>query len=125
MPFDTQLDEKSEPQFQAWLADESKRRKRDVSLDLQDYDLRGYWLGGGWKDTTGEGHLPDTYKKPNHPTFSVESKYHDGKEYQGGTWEGDSVFVPGLTNKKYWGDSVLTDYFLQHEKGVRLKKDKK
>ncbi|MBN1980535.1 MAG: hypothetical protein JW795_03325 [Chitinivibrionales bacterium] len=121
MPFDTQLNQENEQRFQNWVKAVSKLRGRDISKDTEDYDLRGYWINGGYKDTTGQGHMPDTYKKPNHPTFSNESIYHDGKNYVGGTWEGDSVFVPGATNLRTYGAQGLQRYFQQAEPGVQLR----
>lgn len=58
------------------------------------YEMGAYDIQGAWKDIKAgkiqfdpvNGHLPDTYKKPNHPTFSNESKYHS-KETPGGKWE--------------------------------------
>jgi len=58
------------------------------------YEMGAYDLQGAWKDIRDgkidfdpvNGHLPDTYKKPNHPTFSIESKYHS-KDTPGGKWE--------------------------------------
>lgn len=43
-----------------------------------DYDLQGYWLNNNGFPMN-DGHLPDTYKKPWHPTFSVESQYYNGQ----------------------------------------------
>jgi hypothetical protein len=54
------------------------------------YDLQGAWKdikAGKLKFDPQTGHLPDTYKKPNHITFSNESKYSDGKTFIGGKWE--------------------------------------
>ena len=121
MPFDTQLSQENEQRFNNWLAQESQRRGRDMSQDIADYDLRGYWLNGGYQDTTGRGHMPDTYKKPNHPTFSDESIYHDGRNYVGGMWEGDSVFVPGATNLRVHGAANLQNYFNTVEPNVKLR----
>jgi hypothetical protein len=120
MPFDTQLSQENEQRFRNWLAKESQRRGRDMNLDLSDYDLRGYWINGGYKDATGRGHMPDTYKKPNHPTFSNESIYHDGKNYVGGTWQGDSAFVPGATNLQFHGAAELQDYFKRVDPNIKL-----
>jgi len=120
MPFDTQLSQENEQRFKSWLAVESKRRGRDMNRDLFDYDLRGYWLNGGHRDTTGRGHMPDKYKKPNHPTFSNESIYHDGVNYIGGSWSGDSAFVPGATNLQVHGAANLQKYFNRVEPGVKL-----
>jgi hypothetical protein len=54
-----------------------------------DYDLRGAYADGMDRDPSG--HLPDTYKKPNHPTFSDESKY--APYGNPGHWVGER-FVP-------------------------------
>jgi hypothetical protein len=71
-----------------------------------DYDLRGYWKKQGqYEDPSNKedgSHFTDEFKKPNHPTFSVESIYHgvpngDGKVNLGGKWMGDDehpIFIP-------------------------------
>lgn len=53
-----------------------------------DYDYRGYYKQYGTLmpidengNFTDNGHLTDTYKKPNHPTFSIYSKYYTGQPY--------------------------------------------
>lgn len=120
MPFDTKLDPENEERFTNWAGRLSEIRKRDMLKDLEDYDLRGYWLNGGSADTSSEGHFPDTYKKPNHPTFSDQSIYHDGENFIGGSWKGDTAFVPGPTNLKYRDPVSLWEYFKEHEPNVRL-----
>ena len=64
------------------------------------------------------GHMPDTYKLPNHITFSDESKY-SSPEHQGGHWkhiEGNHwEFTPGPENLKYHSIQELRDYFKQME----------
>ena len=95
--FNTALNAENEKKYRAWLTRQAATRGRDFDLTSRDYDLRGYWLNGGWKDT-GTGHMPDTYKKPNHPTFSEESVYHGtpapgGRIWAGGRW-GRGTFVP-------------------------------
>ena len=45
-----------------------------------------------WAKDPEKNHLPDTYKLPNHPTFSNESKYYR-QGMKAGRWEGDN-FVP-------------------------------
>lgn len=53
----------------------------------KDYDLTGAFMKGL---APGEdGHLPDTYKKPNHPTFSNESVYSGKDHGVGGKWAQD------------------------------------
>lgn len=47
-----------------------------------DYDLRGYWLqNGNLNPEDARGHIGDMYKKPNHPTFSIYSKYYTEQPY--------------------------------------------
>lgn len=86
--FNTLLTDKEEEQFQQWLAESPMR---DLSRDLGDYDLRGFWRNAR-KDAdvfaSGKGHAPDTYKKPNHVTFSDESIYSGTPSPFGGVWEG-------------------------------------
>ena len=67
--------------------------KRDADAETIDYDLRGLWKSGGKFGT--DGHATDRFKKPNHPTFSEESMYHDtptpsGGRYMGGKWTAPS-----------------------------------
>ena len=75
-----------EANFQNW-------KKQNAPDDSGvDYDLRG-----AYKDRmqrSSNGHLGDKYKKPNHPTFSDESKYATGVQRdRAGHWVGDT-FVP-------------------------------
>ena len=76
-----------EPNFQKW-------KKQNAPDDSgYDYDLRGAYKSGGSKDPV-TGHWKDTYKKPNHPTFSDQSNYAKGDQLdRAGHWEGD-LFVP-------------------------------
>src|SRR4029077_19810087 len=53
--------------------------------DVFDYDARGEFLAGANRDNP-TGHGQDTFKKPNHPTFSEQSQYHGVDDYSGGTW---------------------------------------
>lgn len=45
-----------------------------------------------WAKEPNKNHLPDTYKLPNHPTFSNESKYYK-EGMPAGKWEGNN-YVP-------------------------------
>lgn len=76
--YNTKLSEGEEKKFQYW---KQKYAPRDSGYD---YDLRGAYKEGLKPDPL-TGHWPDTYKKPNHETFSDESKYAD---YTAGTWTG-------------------------------------
>lgn len=110
--YNTQLSPREEALFQDWL----KQSGRSVD-ELYDYDLRGAWKSGDVFKLDGRGHLPDTYKKPNHPTFSNESQYSGQDGFVGGHWSelpnGRFVFRPGSTNT--FDKQVLNSYMLRNE----------
>lgn len=85
--FDTPLPPDQETAFQAWKAQNAPNDSG------QDYDLRGAFKAGVGPDLT-TGHWPDTFKKPNHPTFSVESQYASAAPEKAGHWEGDKFIPP-------------------------------
>ena len=68
-------------------------------------------------------HYPDTYKLPNHMTFSDESMYHGG-ENKGGHWgtdeQGRDTFTPGPTNLEHHSMGELRDYFKRVEPNAVL-----
>lgn len=120
-PFDftklhnTMLGPKEEKAFAKWAAKTGKLN------DLYDYDLRGFWKSGaGFADN---GHGADTFKKPNHPTFSDQSRYHS-PEMPGGSWtqtpEGQTMFTPSPFNLKNMPAPALQQYFKQVEPNVML-----
>jgi len=90
--FNTKLAPEEETSFKAW---KEKFAPKDSGSD---YDLRGAFKAGLTPDQQ-TGHWPDTFKKPNHPTFSDQSQYAEfGKP---GRWEGDKFIAPaksGLTD---------------------------
>jgi hypothetical protein len=98
--------------YQDWKDYQSRLQKRDVGADEQDYDLEGYY--NTLKHSEEPGHLPDTFKKPNHPTFSEQSKYNVPVIQQGGSWEGDS-FTPSELNKKNMSSAQMQGYFNEVE----------
>lgn len=108
--FNTPLSPTEEAAFQSWVASVGRQG------DVEDYDLRGAWKAGAGKKG---GHLPDAYKKPNHPTFSDESIYNGG-EFRGGHWEKDGSFTPGPTNLKLRSEADLLDYFRSVEPESRV-----
>jgi len=129
--FNTPLSPKDEMEFQVWAHDKSSDLNREILNDLQDYDLRGYWKERGKVEdlSNPSAHLPDKYKKPNHPTFSTDSKYsglvQDGVKYMGGQWSdlGNNrwKYVPSkemLTNTH--SPKMLMDYFKKYEKESKL-----
>lgn len=111
--YNTYLTPEQEAQFQAQMADRLG--------DLYDYDLRGAWLANAGQ--ADNGHYPDTYKKPNHPTFSQESQYST-PQMQGGTWSnvnGTDYFNPSMQNIINTGGARgLQEYFRRAEPTARL-----
>ena len=86
--YNTKLTDEEEAQYQAWA------KKIGHERDVYDYDLRGAWKAGAAQ--AENGHFPDTFKKPNHHTFSEESQYADGKRNIGGRWvveNGQNIFI--------------------------------
>lgn len=85
--FNTKLSPEQEAGFAAWKA---KYAPKDSGYD---YDLRGAYAAGVTPDPK-TGHWPDTFKKPNHPTFSDESKYAPLAPDKAGHWNGDTYVRP-------------------------------
>lgn len=86
--YDTQLSEAEETAFKAW------KKKWAPNDSGADYDLRGAFRSG-FKPDPDTGHWPDTYKKPNHPTFSDQSIYAKDRPDLAGRWEGDTYIPAG------------------------------
>lgn len=91
--------------------------------DKYDYDLQGFHKANPDASMGPGQHFPDTFKKPNHPTFSTESQYHSD-DTQGGTWlnnpDKSYTFVPGKSNMQYHGKAELQDYFDRREPGNKV-----
>jgi hypothetical protein len=83
--YNTKLDD--EDKFQEWKA---KHAPQDSGYD---YDLRGAYKAGVEPDPES-GHWPDTFKKPNHPTFSDQSQYAKDAPEKAGRWEGETYIPP-------------------------------
>lgn len=109
--YNTPLPEEKKDLYELWLKAFPEHQR-----GTYDYDMTGAFLGG--VKSGEDGHLPDTYKKPNHPTFSVDSQYHNSDGNYGGQWlelaDGDWLFVPSQTNWEMNGD-WLEDYFKMAE----------
>lgn len=129
--YNTQLTPEQEQVFQLWAANMSNKLGRDILNDLYDYDMRGAFLDGLTPD--GNLHWSDKFKKPNHPTFSDGSIYHNVDGYKGGHWSKDEhgsfVFTPSDNmvysdedRKNYWlkSDEYSNGNHLNNSKGERL-----
>lgn len=116
--YSTPLSPQEQTQYQAW----AKAGNKNPQDEEQDYDLPGYFKSGGVIPESG--HLPDTFKKPNHPTFSTGSMYHGVGGNEGGTWAQNPDqtwnFTAGRTNMEHWGPQGLQQYFNKYEPGNRL-----
>ena len=110
--YNTPLDSDDESKFQDWA-------KSNPNLgNTFDYDARGFWKAGA--GTADNGHGADTWKKPNHPTFSDQSMYHGVDGFYGGTWQqqGDAYhFYASGTNMQMYNPADLSDYFKKVEQG--------
>jgi len=88
----------------------------------RNYDLQGAYLAG--LSTAGNGHLPDTFKKPNHPTFSTESKYSGGDFGAGGTWTQNPnktwAFTVSPDQLKISSPDSIVNYFKNNEPTGKL-----
>lgn len=119
--YNTALTPDEELAYQNWAQIQSALQNRDVNRDLFNYDLRGAFKSGATQSPNG--HLPDTFKKPNHPSFSDQSQYHGVDGFTGGSWRqigGQWVFTPGQTNLQLHGPAGLQQYFQQSDPNVRL-----
>jgi hypothetical protein len=105
MPFDTPLNPKQAAAFPQWKAIYAPNDSG------QDYDLQGAYTADLTPDPA-TGHWPDTYKKPNHPTFSDQSIYSSLAGTKPGTWQGEQ-YTPyqgkpqgmgyGAQPSSFWG----------------------
>jgi len=97
--YNTKLSSEEEAAFPAWKA---KNAPNDSGAD---YDLRGAFREGLSRDNAAGEHFPDTYKKPNHPTFSDQSIYAQYAPDKAGTWDGDQYIQPAQAS------SIADDWF--------------
>lgn len=108
--YDTKLSKEGEKQFEEWFSKSKNDGVIHPNDNGNDYDFRGFWKNIVNSDNKNEynsdNHFPDTYKKPNHETFSNESKYAKGKlkEYAG-KWENDKF----INSKKKFNERTPAD----------------
>lgn len=117
-----------------WLMELSMQEGRNAYSDLNDYDMAGAYKEGltkrintdvGGINGTG-GFFYDYFKKPNHPVFSDDSKYHGVDGYYGGHWtEGTEqypggTFTPSEWNLQNMDKEDMKWYFAEREPGAKL-----
>lgn len=117
--YNTPLTEKQMAKYREWLSKLPSNQQ-----NTYDYDMQGAFKAG--LEPSKNGHFPDTFKKPNHPTFSTESKYHGVEGNVGGQWTelpgGKWAFMPGVsaTRKPIWNPEKLKAYFASAEPDTTL-----
>ena len=118
--YNTPLTYEQAQDFKAWAERMSTEQGRNVLLDTYDYDLQGAWLNGCAYEGNN-GHMPDTYKKPNHHTFSTGSIYAGIDEYEAGTWvEQEGIWTYYATASNVHTRVELIRYFEHVEPDARL-----
>lgn len=100
--YNTELTENEFNEFIKWVNLESARQGRDIMMDMGAYDIQGFWKSGDYLKMDEDNHGSDKWKKPNHPTFSNQSIYHNVDGFQGGTWQDDGGYIPSEHTKKLY-----------------------
>jgi hypothetical protein len=111
--FNTQLNKDEQNLFAEWVAKESERQGRDIIMDKGAYDVQGFWKSGDYKKMDQDNHGTDTWKKPNHPTFSNQSKYHGIDGFYGGNWNPDGGYQPSKQTASSYGPSYYSRMFAE------------
>ena len=111
--FNTSLNEEESNAFNDWVAEESKRQGRDIMMDKGAYDIQGFWKSGDYKKMDQDNHGTDTWKKPNHPTFSNQSKYHGVDGFYGGNWTNEAGYQPSKQTASTYGPSYYSRLFAE------------
>jgi hypothetical protein len=115
--YNTPLDDLNEAnRYLKWAG----KMGKDPEEEEKDYDLRGAFKAG--IKPAKDGHLPDTFKKPSHITFSDESRY-SGPGNEGGHWVQDAkgnyvAFRVGAANLVHHTPEQIRDYFKNFEPGT-------
>jgi len=123
--YNTPLKPEQQAQYQQWVSKIAVKRGFDPTEMARDYDMQGYFLKYGGKESDqANGHFTDEFKKPNHPTFSNESQYSGKDGYAGGKWadngDGSWSFTPSAATVKMWGKDRLKKYWDKAEPGNKL-----
>jgi len=118
-------DEDLSQQYNTQLSPEQEKafQQTPYARDTYDYDARGEFAAGSNRDNP-TGHGQDTFKKPNHPTFSTGSQYSGVDGNQGGQWtqndDGTWTFAPSDTNLDMHSMDQLQKYMKAFEPFTRV-----
>jgi hypothetical protein len=104
------LNAEQQNSYQTWLNQMEHAVGHDLPVD--DYDMQGAFLSG--VAPSANNHFSDEFKKPNHMTFSTDSRY-SGHGYTGGRWakgaNGDWSFYASPDNLRFHSPAELLSYF--------------
>lgn len=114
--YNTELTPSEKKEFDKWVAEESKRQGRDILMDMGAYDIKGFWKSGDYKNMDSDNHGTDTWKKPNHPTFSNQSRYHGADGWYGGNWTDKGGYQPSKQTLETYGPDYY-DWMFKSEPG--------
>lgn len=114
--YNTELTPSEETDFSKWAAEESQRQGRDILNDMGAYDVKGFWKSGDYKKMDSDNHGTDTWKKPNHPTFSNQSRYHGADGWYGGNWTDKGGYQPSKQTLETYGPDYY-DWMFKSEPG--------
>lgn len=120
--YNTPLNDDERRGLYQFLMDLSMQEGRNAFNDLNNYDMAGAYKVGQ-NEQGGNGHFTDTFKKPNHPTFSDESQYHGTYGYYGGHWSEDNgvwSFSPSSWNLENLPAEEMKRYFAENDPEARL-----
>ncbi len=111
--YNTPLNKLQQKRFNKWVEKENKSQGRDILMDLGAYDVQGFWKSRDYKKRDSDGHGTDTWKKPNHPTFSNQSKYSGIDGFYGGNWTSEGGFQPSKQTLQLYGKDYYSWMFGQ------------
>jgi hypothetical protein len=122
--YNTGLTQSEFNEFWKW-ANSKYGSQEAVLYNMGTYDLQGAWKSGDVNKLDDRGHGGDKWKKPNHMSFSNQSKYHDGKTMIGGEWGQDpntkrSYYKPSKQVIDRYGLDYMKKYFSENEQDVDL-----
>lgn len=114
--------------FQKWYQTNTIEGRNGIPYSPNlDYDYYSFYRNGDYKAYKG-GHFPDTYKRPNHETFSNESIYSGNGAK--GYWVGEKFiryqFGGGEIPNPGYGqldDTETAEYTLRHADKLKVHKN--
>ena len=109
------FDQFDKPKAAANPFDQFDQKAAAPAQPVPDYDYEGFKASG--KAQAANGHYPDTFKLPNHMTFSSESKYSKPGQ-EGGKWsqvDDKWHYAPSEWNLKQHSAEDMQAYFKKTE----------